>query len=129
MVSRNFMVLRVVPPSPCKTSPSLSESSLLLEKFSMFFYLGRSHITMKPFLHLGRSLITMRPLFSFYLGRSPITMGPLHIFHLGRSNQGLNCTNIEVWWAIRDLIEEIQNQGPKWKTRVNRGVVIDRIRD
>jgi hypothetical protein len=28
------------------------------------------------------------------------------------SNQGLNCINIEVWWPIRDLIEEIRNQEP-----------------
>jgi hypothetical protein len=40
------------------------------------------------------------------------------------SNQGLNCINIEVWWPIRDLIEEIQNQGPNWKRRVNTGAVI-----
>jgi hypothetical protein len=38
------------------------------------------------------------------------------------SNQGLNCINIEVWWPIKDLIEEIWNQGLKWKRRVNRGV-------
>ena len=44
-------------------------------------------------------------------------------------NQGLNCVNIEVWWPIRDLIEEIQNQGPSWKRRVNRGTEIDSIRD
>jgi uncharacterized NAD(P)/FAD-binding protein YdhS len=31
--------------------------------------------------------------------------------------------------AIRDLIEEIQNQGANWKRRVNIGVEIDRIRD
>jgi hypothetical protein len=31
------------------------------------------------------------------------------------SNQGLNCINIEVWWPIKDLIEEIQNQIPKTK--------------
>jgi hypothetical protein len=31
--------------------------------------------------------------------------------------------------AIRDLIEEIQNQGPKWKRHVNIGVEIDRIKD
>jgi len=35
------------------------------------------------------------------------------------SNQGLNCINIEVWWPIKDLIEEIQDQGPKCKTRAN----------
>jgi len=40
------------------------------------------------------------------------------------SNQGFNCINIEVWWPIRDLIEEIRNQGPNWKRRVNRGAVI-----
>jgi hypothetical protein len=40
------------------------------------------------------------------------------------SNQGLNCINIEVWWPIRDLIEEIWNQGSNWKRRVNRGDVI-----
>jgi uncharacterized NAD(P)/FAD-binding protein YdhS len=31
--------------------------------------------------------------------------------------------------AIRDLIEEIQNQGPNWKRHVNIRVEIDRIRD
>jgi hypothetical protein len=40
------------------------------------------------------------------------------------SNQGLNCINIEVWWPIRDLIEEIWNQEPNWKRRVNRGAGI-----
>jgi len=40
------------------------------------------------------------------------------------SNQGLNCINIEVWWPIRDLTEEIWNQGPKWKTCINRGAAI-----
>jgi hypothetical protein len=44
------------------------------------------------------------------------------------SNQGLNCINIEVWWPIRDLIEDIRNQGPNWKRRVNRGAVINQIR-
>jgi len=36
-------------------------------------------------------------------------------FELIWSNQGLNCINIEVWWPIKDLIEEIQNQIPKTK--------------
>jgi len=36
-------------------------------------------------------------------------------FELIWSNQGLNCINIEVWWPIKDLIEEIQNQRPKTK--------------
>jgi len=40
------------------------------------------------------------------------------------SNQGLNCINIEVWWPIRDLIEEIQNQGLNGKRHVNRGDAI-----
>jgi hypothetical protein len=40
------------------------------------------------------------------------------------SNLGLNCINIAVCWPIRDLFEEIRNQGPNWKRRVNRGVVI-----
>jgi hypothetical protein len=44
------------------------------------------------------------------------------------SNQGPNYINIEVWWAIRDLIEEIQNQGPNWKRRVIVGAEIDQIR-
>ena len=44
------------------------------------------------------------------------------------SNQGLNCINIEVWWPIRNLIEEIWNQGPNWKKHINMGVVIDRIK-
>jgi uncharacterized NAD(P)/FAD-binding protein YdhS len=30
---------------------------------------------------------------------------------------------------IRDLIEEIQNQGPNWKRHMNIGVEIDRIKD
>jgi hypothetical protein len=30
----------------------------------------------------------------------------------------------ELIWPIRDLVEEIQNQGPNWKKRVNRGAVI-----
>jgi len=35
------------------------------------------------------------------------------------SNQGLNCINIEVWWPIKDLIEEIRDQEPNCKMRAN----------
>jgi len=39
------------------------------------------------------------------------------VFHINNntlisSNQEINCINIEVWLAIRDFIEEIQNQKP-----------------
>jgi hypothetical protein len=44
------------------------------------------------------------------------------------SNQKLNCINIEVWWVIRNLIEEFQKQGPKQKGRVNIGFKIDQIK-
>ena len=44
------------------------------------------------------------------------------------SNQGLNCIDIDVWWQIRDLIEEIQNQGSNWKRRVNKVTEIDQNR-
>ena len=43
------------------------------------------------------------------------------------SNQEFNCKNIEVWWTIRNLIEEIWNQWPNWKRCVIVGVVIDQI--
>ena len=43
------------------------------------------------------------------------------------SNQKLNCINIELWWAIRDLIEEIQNQGLICKMLETSGTKIDRI--
>jgi hypothetical protein len=43
-------------------------------------------------------------------------------------DQGLNCINIEVWWEIRDFIEEIWNQWPNCKRRINIRVGIDRIR-
>jgi len=42
-------------------------------------------------------------------------------------NQGLHCKNIEVWWAIRDLIEEIQNQWSNWKRHVIVETEIDQI--
>ena len=44
------------------------------------------------------------------------------------SNQGLNCINIEVWWPIRDLIEEIQNQGPKWKGAKIKDLILNLMR-
>ena len=39
------------------------------------------------------------------------------------SNQRLNCINIIVWWPIRDLIEEIRNQGPNWKSAQIEGLI------
>jgi hypothetical protein len=42
-------------------------------------------------------------------------------------NQRLNCINIAVLWAIRNLIEEIQNQRSNWKRQVNIEVEIDQI--
>ena len=42
------------------------------------------------------------------------------------TNQGLNCKNIEVWKAIRDLIKEMQNQTEKRRMIV--GVKIDQIK-
>ena len=44
------------------------------------------------------------------------------------SNQGLNCIIIKVLWAIRDLIEKIQNQGPNRKRRVNREAAIEQVK-
>jgi hypothetical protein len=44
------------------------------------------------------------------------------------SKQVLNCINIKVWWAIKDLMEKIQNQGPKWKRCVNVKFEIDQLR-
>jgi len=44
------------------------------------------------------------------------------------SNQGLNCIIIKVLWAIRDLIEKIQNLGPNRKRRVNREAAIDQVK-
>jgi hypothetical protein len=44
------------------------------------------------------------------------------------SNQGLNCINIEVWWPIRDLIEEIKNQGPKWKGAKIKDLILNLMR-
>jgi hypothetical protein len=45
-----------------------------------------------------------------------------------RSNQELNCIIIKVLWAIRDLIEKIQNQGPNQKRHVNREAAIDQLK-
>jgi hypothetical protein len=42
-----------------------------------------------------------------------------NFFRVNLVKSGLNCINIEVWWLIRDLIEEIRDQGPKCKTRAN----------
>jgi hypothetical protein len=51
------------------------------DQFSMFFYLGRSLITMRSFFHLGRSPITMRPLFPFSLCHNPfLGYSQIHIF-------------------------------------------------
>jgi hypothetical protein len=81
-----------LPPFECafELSPSNFLGRLPITIWSIlhvFFYLGRSPITMRPFFHLGRSPITTRPLFPFsILGRSPITIWPFSMFfYLGRS--------------------------------------------
>jgi len=52
--------------------------------------------------------------FRLYLEEIEVLGSNYNFWELIWSNHGLNCINIEVWWPIRDLIEEIQNQWPKW---------------
>jgi hypothetical protein len=50
--------------------------------------------------------------FGFYLEEIKVLGSNYNFWELIWSNQGLNCIYIEIWWPIRDSIEEIQNQGP-----------------